>query len=266
MVLDPRPPRHRGRPFGVPDAHPTRLEALAYYRGVAERFGVRVVAETAVQAMTPRPGGGLTVQARGAARPGVDRRPAAVLATGFFRNPLRLRRAGRRSAARRTPLRLGLPVPWPRRRRGRREELGGRGRARPLPARRAGHARRRGPGHLRAGQVLDQAGPREPHKGRRVPAFFSAPRRGDHSRGGAARDAGRGGEAPRRRRLPADRLRPDFALLRAVRHPARGAARVPAHDPETLGVNVPGLYLAGAILGGERSAASSSRTAATTRR
>jgi thioredoxin reductase (NADPH) len=30
-----------------------------------------------------------------------------------------------------------------------------------------------------------------------------------------------------------------------------GPLRVPAHDPETLESNVPGLYLAGAILGGE---------------
>ncbi|MGE5414143.1 MAG: NAD(P)-binding domain-containing protein, partial [Syntrophomonadaceae bacterium] len=29
-----------GVPFGIPDAHPTRLETLAYYRSVAERFGV----------------------------------------------------------------------------------------------------------------------------------------------------------------------------------------------------------------------------------
>jgi thioredoxin reductase (NADPH) len=30
-----------GVPFSSPDPHPTRLETLAYYRGVAERFGVR---------------------------------------------------------------------------------------------------------------------------------------------------------------------------------------------------------------------------------
>src|SRR6266511_6488069 len=37
-----------GVPFGVPDAHPTRLETLAYYRGVAEKFRVQVVAETEI--------------------------------------------------------------------------------------------------------------------------------------------------------------------------------------------------------------------------
>src|SRR5450759_5952950 len=34
-----------GVPFTTPHAHPTRLETLAYYRGVAEKFGVNVVAE-----------------------------------------------------------------------------------------------------------------------------------------------------------------------------------------------------------------------------
>src|SRR5215831_14856117 len=47
-----------GVPFGTPDAHPTRLETLAYYRGVAERFRVRVVAETPIERVTPRPSGG----------------------------------------------------------------------------------------------------------------------------------------------------------------------------------------------------------------
>ena len=34
-----------GVPFAAPEAHPTRLETLAYYRGVAERFGVAVAAD-----------------------------------------------------------------------------------------------------------------------------------------------------------------------------------------------------------------------------
>src|SRR5438477_5779428 len=37
-----------GVPFATPHTHPTRLETLAYYRGVAERFGVRVEAETEI--------------------------------------------------------------------------------------------------------------------------------------------------------------------------------------------------------------------------
>src|SRR5215831_19768930 len=50
-----------GVPFGTPDAHPTRLETLAYYRSVAERFGVRVEAGTEVEKIEPRPGGGLVL-------------------------------------------------------------------------------------------------------------------------------------------------------------------------------------------------------------
>src|SRR5215471_6869618 len=79
-----------GIPFGTPDAHPTRLETLAYYRGVAERFGVRVVAESTIERVTARPGGGVDVEASG--HIGFRRwaAPAAILATGFFDNPKRL--------------------------------------------------------------------------------------------------------------------------------------------------------------------------------
>src|SRR4029077_13752921 len=44
-----------GVPFGTPDAPPTRLETLAYYRAVAERFRVQVVPETPIERVTPRP-------------------------------------------------------------------------------------------------------------------------------------------------------------------------------------------------------------------
>ncbi len=43
---------------------------------------------------------------------------------------------------------------------------------------------------------------------------------------------------------------PDFALFERCGIRLEGENRVPAHDPETLESNVPGLYLAGAILGG----------------
>ncbi len=43
---------------------------------------------------------------------------------------------------------------------------------------------------------------------------------------------------------------PDFALFERCGIRLEGSGRVPAHDPETLESNVPGLYLAGAILGG----------------
>src|SRR4030095_6671824 len=79
-----------GVPFGSPDAHPTRLETLAYYRSVAERFGVKVEAETSVERIEPLPGGGLALT--GTSKSGPFRRdaPAAILSTGFFGTPRRL--------------------------------------------------------------------------------------------------------------------------------------------------------------------------------
>src|SRR5512132_3721465 len=71
-----------GVPFAAPDAHPTRLESLAYYRGVAERFGVRVAAQTRIERIAPRPGGGLDVEAESRGRAIAVAAPAAILATG----------------------------------------------------------------------------------------------------------------------------------------------------------------------------------------
>ena len=42
-----------GVPFATPEAHPTRLETLAYYRAVAERFNVRFVPDTLISSVTP---------------------------------------------------------------------------------------------------------------------------------------------------------------------------------------------------------------------
>ncbi len=56
--------------------------------------------------------------------------------------------------------------------------------------------------------------------------------------------------------IPADAVfpligyEPDFALFERCGIRLEGESRTPAHDPETLESNVPGLYLAGAILGG----------------
>jgi thioredoxin reductase (NADPH) len=44
---------------------------------------------------------------------------------------------------------------------------------------------------------------------------------------------------------------PDFSLLERCGIRLEGEARIPVHDPETLESNVPGLYLAGAILSGK---------------
>jgi len=77
-------------PFGVPDAHPTRLETLAYYRSVAEKFRVGVVAHTEVLAARPRARGGLDIQVEDRTGRREIFAPALILATGFFHNPRRL--------------------------------------------------------------------------------------------------------------------------------------------------------------------------------
>ena len=56
--------------------------------------------------------------------------------------------------------------------------------------------------------------------------------------------------------LPADAVfpligyEPDFAFFERCGVQLEGPNRIPSHDLETLESNVPGLYLAGAILGG----------------
>src|SRR6266498_2258525 len=89
-----------GVPFAVPDAHPTRLESLAYYRGVAEKFQVKVIPDTEIIHIHSREGGGVTVLPwtldLGPWTPAVPSEgraisaPAAIIATGFFHNPKRL--------------------------------------------------------------------------------------------------------------------------------------------------------------------------------
>ena len=60
-----------------------------------------------------------------------------------------------------------------------------------------------------------------------------------------------GPESPRADAVfPLIGYQPDFALFERCGIRLEGPLRVPAHDSDTLESNVPGLYLAGAILGG----------------
>jgi thioredoxin reductase (NADPH) len=98
-----------GVPFSTPDAHPTRLESLAYYRGVAEKFGVRVVPHARIVGIRAREGGGVVILSEAKDQGGGPvilseakdlpssgkkdseiSAPAAIIATGFFHNPRRL--------------------------------------------------------------------------------------------------------------------------------------------------------------------------------
>ncbi|HTO77112.1 MAG TPA: YpdA family putative bacillithiol disulfide reductase [Thermoanaerobaculia bacterium] len=239
-----------GVPFASPEPHPTRLEALAYYRSVAERFGVAVEPETEVRAIRPRAGGGVDVET--ARRGHAERRtaPAAILATGFFGNPRR----------------LGVP-----------------GEDRPLVHRRyvSGY-----PFHGRDVVVIGgknsaaEAALDLYRHGARVTLLVRAPQLSDRVkywikpdlenriRAGAIRaffearvveisdesvlfedPAGRHAAAAAAV-FPLIGYTPDFALLERCGIRLEGPSRVPAHDAETLESNVPGVYLAGAILAG----------------
>jgi len=239
-----------GVPFTSAEAHPTRLETLAYYRGVAERFGVRVRPETEVERIEPRPGGGVVVAAQ--ARLGSERfdAPAAILATGFFPNPRRLGVPGEDQPHVHSRYISGYPF------HGRNVVvIGGKNSAAEAALDLYRHGARvaivvRGPA------ISDRVKYWiKPDLENRIAAgAIAALFRSNVREIGAdfVRVATPDGEG----RIPADAVfpligyEPDFALFERCGIRLEGEARVPAHDPETLESNVPGLYLAGAILGG----------------
>ena len=239
-----------GVPFGSPDAHPTRLETLGYYRGVAERFGVAVRAETPVETVEPRPGGGVAVTVltpRGRERFGA---PAAILATGFFHNPRRLGLPGEERPNVHARYVSGYPF------HGRDVVvIGGKNSA----AEAALDLYRHGARVtllVRAAALSDRIKYWiKPDLENRIAAgairaLFET--RVLSIEPDAVRIEGPAGEGsiPAEAVFPMIGYEPDFALFERCGIRLEGLARVPAHDPETLESNVPDLYLAGAILGG----------------
>jgi thioredoxin reductase (NADPH) len=239
-----------GVPFTSTEAHPSRLETLAYYRGVAERFNVRVRPETAVERVEPRPGGGVVVVAAG--RRGAERleAPAAVLATGFFPNPRRLGVPGEERPHVHQRYVSGYPFHD-------REVVvvGGRNSAAEAALDLYRHGAR--VTLVARAEALSERVKYwiKPDLENRIAA--GSIRAHFRSRvveigGDFVRVATPGGE----RRIAADAVfpligyEPDFALFERCGIRLEGENRAPAHDPDTLESNVPGLYLAGAILGG----------------
>jgi thioredoxin reductase (NADPH) len=239
-----------GVPFGTPDAHPTRLETLAYYRAVAEQFRVRVVPETAIEKIEPLPRGGLSLE--GGGRKGAVRfqAPAAILAIGFFHNPRRLDVPGAALPHVRSRYVSGFPF---------HDQdvvvVGGKNSA----AEAALDLYRHG---ARVTQVVRAAGISERVKywikpdlenriaAGKIRALFQS--RVVEITPELVRVATPSGEEV----MDADAVfpligyEPDFALLERCGIRVEGPDRVPAHDPRTLESNVPGVYLAGAMLGG----------------
>lgn len=240
-----------GVPFGVPEAHPTRLETLAYYRAVAEKFGVRVAPKTEIIAFEPRPGGGLEVSARDSKGLRSFPAPAGILATGFFDNPRRLGVPGEDLPHVHRQFVSGYPYHD-------RDVVvvGGKNSASEAALDLYRHGARvtllvRGPA------ISDRV------------KYWIKPDLENRIRAGAIRaifavriieitpEAVRIETAEHEREsVPADAVfpligyEPDFSLFERCGIRLEGPLKIPAHDPGTLESNVPNLYLAGAILGG----------------
>jgi thioredoxin reductase (NADPH) len=239
-----------GVPFAVADAHPTRLESLAYYRGVADRFGVRVIPHTRIEAIEPSPGGGLVVRAVDIHGSRDIQAPAAVIATGFFHNPRRLGIPGEALPHVHARYVSGYPFHD-------RDVVvvGGKNSAAEAALDLYRHGARvtlvhRGPGVSERVKYWIKPDLENRIAAGKIRAHFSSwPLEITPD---AVRIATPGGE----RDVPADAVfpligyEPDFALFERCGIRLEEPRRIPAHDPETLESNVPGLYLAGAILGG----------------
>jgi thioredoxin reductase (NADPH) len=247
-----------GVPFAVPDAHPTRLESLAYYRGVAEKFGVKVVPQTEIARIRPNEGGGLTVILSEAKDlpSSVDTEareisfPAAIIATGFFHNPRRLSVPGEDLPLVHRRYVSGYPF------HGRDVVVVG---SRNSAAEAALDLYRHG---ARVTLVA-----RAPAISERV-KYWIKPDLENRIRAGAIRALFRTrileiepgsvlveGTAGRQSLtahalFPLIGYEPDFAFFERCGIRLEGENRIPSHDLETLESNVPNLYLAGAILGG----------------
>jgi len=239
-----------GIPFAVAAAHPTRLEALAYYRAVAEKFQVQVIPETRVLEIRPGAAGGLTVSLSGRGGPRETAAPAAVLATGFFHNPRRLGVPG--DDLPHVHSRFVSAYPF----HGRDVAvIGGKNSA----AEAALDLYRHG---ARVTLLVRGAAISERVKYWIKPDLENRIRAGKIRALFQARILEIAPEAVRvttplgEESVPAEAVfsligyEPDFALLTRCGISLEGSQRVPSHDPETLESNVPNLYLAGAILGG----------------
>lgn len=239
-----------GVPFTAPDAHPTRLDSLAYYRGVAEKFRVRVAPHTRVHEIRPHPPGGLLLSIEDRAGRREIAAPAAIFATGFFGNPRRLdvpgedlphvhRRfvsaypfhdrdvvvIGSKNSAAEAALDLY--------RHGARVTLVARGEA--ISDRVKYWIKPDLENRIRAGAIRALFRTR-------IVEITSDTVLVDSAEGRLAI----GADAV----FPLIGYEPDFTLFQTSGIRLEGPNRVPAYDPETLETNVPNLYLAGAILGG----------------
>ena len=247
-----------GVPFAVADAHPNRLDSLAYYRAVAEKFDVKTVPETEILGITPRLGGGMTVVAASStAAPSEQGRasreiaaPAAILATGFFHNPKRLGVPGEDLPLVHRRYVSGFPF------HGRDVVVvGSRNSASEAALDLYRHGARvtlvaRAPAVSERVKYWIKPDLENRIKAGRIRGLFRT--RILEIQGDAVLVEGPGGAQTVRADavFPLIGYEPDFALFERCGIRLEGENRIPSHDLETLESNVPNLYLAGAILGG----------------
>jgi len=238
-----------GVPFAIAEAHPSRLDTLAYYRGVAEKFRVRVEPESEVVTVSPAEEG-LKLRILRAGRESEMFVPAAILATGFFHNPRRLGVPGEGLGLVRTQYVSGFPY------HDRNVLVIG---SRNSAAEAALDLYRHGARVTivaRASAISDRVKYWiRPDIENRIRA--GAIRALFHARVLEIRPDGALVATPRgEETLPADAIfalvgyEPDFAMMERSGVALEGPSRIPSHDIETLESNVPNLYLAGAILSG----------------
>lgn len=255
-----------GVPFSVPEAHPTRLEALAYYRGIAEKFGVHVIPETRIVAIRPQPSASaaegsavalakaeadaLEISAFGRKGPLAFLTPAAVLATGFFHNPKKLQVPG--ESLPHVHSRFVSAFPF----HGRNVVVvGGKNSAAETALDLYRHGARvtllvRAPAISERVKYWIKPDLENRIRAGKIRAVFQA--RVLEITPESVRVATPAGEEaiPAEAVFPLIGYAPDFALFERCGVRLEGERKVPAHDPETLESNLPNLYLAGAILGG----------------
>lgn len=239
-----------GVPFGIPDAHPTRVETLAYYRAVAEKFGVRVVPRTEIVSIRGFDSGGLEVSAVEAERPRRFAAPAAVLATGFFDNPRRLGVPGEdlphvhRRFVSGYPFHATDVV-----------VIGGKNSASEAALDLYRHGARvtmvvRGAAISDRVKYWIKPDLENRIRAGAIRALFGTRVVEITSQGVRVETPAGPDSLPASAVFPLIGYEPDFALFERCGIRFEGPLKVPVHDPETLESNVPNLYLAGAILGG----------------
>jgi len=269
-----------GIPFAVPDAHPTRLESLAYYRAVAEKFQVKVVPHTEIVFIRPGEGGGVVAILRDSSSEARRRHscsgtsatsakeaakdppssietearelsaPAAIIATGFFHNPRRLSVPGEdlphvhRRYISAYPFHDRDVV-----------VLGSRNSAAEAALDLYRHGARvtlvaRAPAISERVKYWIKPDLENRIRAGKIRALFQT-RILEIERDSVLVEGPAGQQSLRADAVfPLIGYEPDFAFFERCGILLEGPNRIPSHDLETLESNVPNLYLAGAILGG----------------